>query len=320
MMRIVVLDGYTLNPGDLDWSAVKALGDCVVYDRTTVNETLSRAAGAEVVLTNKTRLTRECLGALPDLRYIGVLATGYDVVDVQAAAKRGIPVTNAPGYGTASVAQSVFTLLLELTNDAGGLSRGVHSGRWAESPDYCYWDKAPVELSSLTMGIIGYGAIGQATARIAHGFGMRVIAHTCPPLESADVEMVDLDTLFAESDVISLHCPLTPQTRGLIGADRLASMKSTAYLINTARGPIVEEPALAKALRAGQIAGAGLDVLCVEPPDARNPLYGAPNCIITPHVSWATAAARGRLMSITADNLRAFLVGAPRNVVNGVAL
>lgn len=317
-MRIVVLDGYALNPGDLDWSAVKALGDCVVYDRTAANETLARAAGAEVVLTNKTRLTRECLGAWPDLRYIGVLATGYDVVDVQAAAERGIPVTNAPGYGTASVAQSVFALLLELTNDAGSLSRGVHAGRWAKSPDYCYWDKPLVELDGLTMGIIGYGVIGQATARIARGFGMRVIAHTRPPLENTDVEMVALDALFAESDVISLHCPLTPNTRGLIGADRLASMKPTAYLINTARGPIVDEPALAEALRAGQIAGAGLDVLCVEPPGVENPLYGAPHCVITPHVSWATAAARGRLMTIAADNLRAFLAGALRNVVNGV--
>jgi len=317
-MKIVVLDGYALNPGDLDWGAVKALGECVIYDRTAANETLARAAGAEVVLTNKTRLTRECLGALADLRYIGVLATGYDVVDVRAAAERGIPVTNAPGYGTASVAQSVFALLLELTNDAGSLSRGVHGGRWAKSPDYSYWDKPLVELAGLTMGIIGYGAIGRATARIARALGMRVIAYTQPPPENADVELVGLDTLFAESDVVSLHCPLTPETRGLIGADRLASMKPTAYLINTARGPLVDEPALAEALRAGRIAGAGLDVLCVEPPDAANPLYGAPRCVITPHVSWATAAARGRLMAIAADNLRAFLAGAPRNVVNGV--
>ncbi len=317
-MRIVVLDGHTLNPGDLSWAALSALGDCTVYDRTPPGDILARARGAEILLTNKTPLDAGTLGALPGLRYVGVLATGFNVVDVQSARARGIVVANIPTYGTRSVAQHVFALLLELTQRVGYHAATVREGRWSASPDWCYWDYPLVELAGLTMGLVGYGRIGQATARVAEAFGMHVIAHdvSAPPPGAPAARMVDLDTLFAESDVVSLHCPLTAENKHLVDARRLGLMKKSALLINTSRGPLVHEADLAAALNAGRIAGAGLDVLAAEPPRPDNPLLGARNCLITPHIAWATHSARSRLMGIAVDNLRAFLAGQPVNVVN----
>jgi glycerate dehydrogenase len=317
-MRIVVLDGYTLNPGDLSWATFSALGECAVYDRTPPGEVLARARGAEIILVNKAPLDVGTLGALAGLRYIGVLATGFNIVDVKAARELGIVVTNIPTYGTRSVAQHVFALLLELTQRVGYHAGTVREGRWSASPDWCYWDYPLVELAGLTVGIVGYGRIGQATARVAEAFGMNVIAHDvgAPPPGVPTVRMVDLDTLFTEADVVSLHCPLTADTRHLVDARRLGLMKKSAFLINTSRGPLVNEADLAAALNAGRIAGAGLDVLAVEPPLPNNPLLGARNCLLTPHIAWATHSARSRLMGIAADNLRAFLAGQPINVVS----
>jgi glycerate dehydrogenase len=279
-----------------------------------------RAAGAEIVLTNKTVLTREQIALLPALRYIGVLATGFNVVDAAAAGERGIPVTNVPTYGTRSVAQTTFALLLELTQHAGHHAQTVRDGRWTKCPDFSYWDHPLVELDGLIMGIVGLGRIGRAVADLAAAFGMRVIAHAPrPPADRpAWIELADVDSLFSRSDVVSLHCPLTPETRGLVNAARLARMKRTAFLLNTSRGPLVDEPALAAALNNGQIAGAGLDVLAMEPPAAVNPLLGARNCLITPHLAWATRAARARLMDTAVANVAAFLAGRPTNVVNRV--
>lgn len=317
-MRIVVLDGYTLNPGDLDWVPLEALGPCDIHPRTPPNQVVARAQGAEIVLTNKTILNRETLAQLPALRYIGVLATGYNVVDVAAAKERGIPVTNVPTYGTASVAQMVFAHLLNLTQHVADHAQSVRRGDWTRSEDFCYWRHPLVELAGLTIGIVGFGRIGRETAKIARAFGMKVIFHdvfpmTVPPEEGT---AVDLDTLFRESDVVSLHCPLTDQNRGLVNAARLNLMKPTAFLINTSRGPLVDEPALAEALNTGRIAGAGLDVLCVEPPPADNPLLTAKHCFITPHIAWATRAARQRLLETAVANVRAFLDGRLQNVVN----
>lgn len=316
-MRIVVLDGHTLNPGDLSWDALQALGGCSFHDRTPPGDVLARASGAAVVLTNKTPLDAATLAALPDLRYIGVLATGFNVVDVAAARARGIVVTNVPAYGTRSVAQHVFALLLELTQRVGHHAATVRDGRWSASPDWCYWDYPLVELEGLTMGIVGYGRIGAATARLAEAFGMRVIANdrSSSTAGGPAVSRVGLDTLFAEADVVSLHCPLTEESRHLVDRRRLGLMKPTAYLINTSRGPLVNEADLAAALEEGRLAGAGLDVLAVEPPLPDNPLLHARNCVITPHIAWATQAARARLMGIAADNIRAFLSGRPTNVV-----
>lgn len=315
--RIVVLDGYTLNPGDLDWSALQALGTVTVHDRTPADQVQERAAGAAVLLTNKTPLPRAVIEALPDLKYIGVLATGYNVVDTAAAKERGIPVTNVPGYGTAAVAQHVFALLLELTQHTGLHSESVKAGEWVRSVDWCYWKTPLVELSGLTMGIAGYGAIGKAVARIAQAFGMKVIATTRTPRAGEEgVEFVPMDELFRRADVVSLHCPLTPETQGLVNAERLAAMKPSAFLINTGRGPLVVEADLAEALRAGRIAGAAADVLSTEPPAADNPLLTAPNCLITPHLAWAARASRQRLMDEVVENVRAFFAGKPVNVVN----
>jgi len=317
-MRIVVLDGYTLNPGDLSWQRLEALGPCRIYDRTPGDHVVRRSAGAEIVLTNKTVLSPEIIEQLPELGYIGVLATGYNVVDLDAARRRNIPVTNVPIYGTASVAQMVFAHVLNFTQRVAHHDRTVKEGRWATCEDFCYWDFPLVELAGLTMGIVGLGRIGQATAGLALAFGMKVIA--CDPAVGSPVpeavEMVDLDRVFSESDIVSLHCPLTPRTRELVNADRLALMKSSALLINTSRGPLIDEAALAEALNAGRIAGAGMDVLSVEPPEANSPLLRATNCTITPHIAWATRAARGRLMQIAVENVRAFLEGKPQNVVN----
>ena len=319
-VKIVVLDGFTLNPGDLSWNGLHSLGDCDMYDRTKPQDTIARAGGAEIILTNKTVIDRSVISALPAMQYIGVTATGYNVVDLDSARERGIPVTNVPAYATPSVAQMVFALLLELTMHVAHHSDGVRSGRWTASPDFCYWDFPLTELDGLTMGIIGYGSIGRAVARIARSFGMRVLVCDNRSLpEESGVSFVDLDCLFRESDVVSLHCPLTSDTEGIINADHLALMKKSAYLINTGRGPLVVESDLADALNSGRIAGAGIDVLRVEPPPTDNPLIGAKNCIITPHIAWASQASRSRLMDVVVDNIRSFLQGRGKNVVNGVA-
>ena len=316
-MNIVVLDGYTLNPGDLSWAELERLGSCRIYDRTPPEQVLKRAADAEVVLTNKMELGRAHFEALPRLKYIGVLATGTNVVDLNAARQRGITVTNVPAYGTSSVAQTTFALLLELTHHVGHHARVVREGRWTTSPDWCFWDKPLIELEGLTIGIIGLGRIGRAVAKLSDAFGMKVLActSTSKPLPSF-VERADLETLFRTSDVISLHCPLTPETRNLVNGQRLAWMKPSAFLLNTSRGGLVDEPALAQALDSGRIAGAAVDVLSTEPPPADNPLLQAKNCIVTPHFAWATRAARMRLLKIAVENVRSFLAGKPQNVVN----
>jgi glycerate dehydrogenase len=305
-----------LNPGDLGWEGLEALGECTVYVRTPPGEVVARSRGAEIVLTNKTVIDRQVMEALPDLRYVGVLATGYDVVDVRAAADKGITVTNVPSYGTESVAQATFALLLELVSHVGLHAASVREGNWSRAEDFCYWEKPITELGGLTMGIVGYGAIGRAVARIARAFLMEVVVHTEPPQEEPGTAFVGLDRLFTESDVVTLHCPLTPETRGLVGAERLALMKPTAILLNTARGPLVDEDALAEALGEGRIAGAGLDVLPAEPPPSDNPLLTARNCLITPHVAWAARASRERLMRTAVGNVEAFLAGRATNVVS----
>jgi glycerate dehydrogenase len=314
-MNIVILDGFTANPGDLSWAPVEACGHLAVFDRTEPGDVVARAAAADVVLTNKTELGRAEIAALRRLKCIGVLATGTNVVDLAAARDRGVPVCNVPEYGTPSVVQATFALLLELTNRVGHHDATVRAGRWSACPDFCYWDGDLVELAGLTLGIVGYGRIGRAVAAVGRAFGMRILFHRRSG--AGDPECVDLDRLFSESDVVSLHCPLTPDTRGLVDARRLGLMKPTAYLVNTARGALVDDAALAAALDAGRIAGAGLDVLSVEPPQAANPLLHARNCVITPHVAWATRAARRRLIETTAANVRAFAAGRPQNVVNG---
>lgn len=321
-MKIVVLDGYTLNPGDLSWDGLKSLGDCTIYDRTPPEEVVARAQDAQIVLTNKAVLDRDAIERLPNLQYIGVIATGYNIVDVDAASEREIPVTNVPTYGTHSVAQMVFALLLELTQRVGHHARTVREGRWSSSEDFCYWDHPLVELHGLTMGIVGFGRIGRAVSGIALGFGMKVLIYDIYIVrpEVADVEFVDLDTLFTQSDVVTLHCPLTPETDGLVDAERLAQMKPSAFLINTSRGAIVNERDLVDALEAGGIAGAGLDVLAAEPAEPDNPLLSAPNCFVTPHIAWATRAARARLMTAVVQNVSAFLRGSPQNVVNSFAM
>jgi glycerate dehydrogenase len=315
-MKIVVLDGHTLNPGDLDWSGLRALGSCEVFDRTRPDELSVRADAAEIILTNKTVLTAANIAALPVLRYIGVLATGTNVVDLAAARARNIPVTNVPAYGTQSVAQATFALLLELTNHVGHHAETVRTGRWANNPDWCYWDMPLIELDGLTIGILGYGRIGRAVAALARAFGMNVLIHSRSPAVDATIKNVTLNELLAGSDVVSLHCPLTPETKHLVNAQFLARMKPTALLLNTSRGPLVDEAALATALNHGTIAGAALDVLSVEPPAADNPLLRAGNCMITPHNAWGTHAARVRLLRIAEENVRAFLHGRPKNVVN----
>jgi glycerate dehydrogenase len=306
---IVVLDGHAANPGDLSWDELHPLGQSKIYERTPAHLTVERAGNAEIVLTNKVILDRPTILQLPKLRYIGVMATGYNVVDCVAAKERGIIVTNVPAYSTMSVAQLTFALLLELTHHVGDHSRGVREGQWSKCPDFAYWETPLIELDGLTMGIIGYGSIGRKVAGIAESFGMNVLFHS-------RAAGVDLETLLRQSDVVSLHCPLTDQTRHLINAARLALMKPSAFLINTGRGPLVHESDLAAALHAGKIAGAAVDVLSVEPPPSDNPLLRAPNCIITPHFGWATKAARQRLMRTVAANIRAHLAGSPQNVVS----
>jgi glycerate dehydrogenase len=314
-MKIVILDGYGLNPGDLSWAAFESLGDCTVYDRTSPKELLARAEGAEALITNKTVITAAHMAALPALKYIGVLATGYNVVDVNAAHQHGIVVTNIPAYSTASVAQMVFAHLLNITQRVDEYARQNREGRWAANADFCYWDAPLIELAGKTMGIVGFGHTGQATARIAQALGMKVQVYTSKAQASLPQGIVKctLDDIFRRSDVVSLHCPLTPDTAHLVNAKRLAQMKSSAILINTGRGPLVDEGALAEALQEGRIHAAGLDVLASEPPSAQNPLFGVKNCYITPHIAWATVEARTRLMEIAVENLRAYQQGEEKN-------
>jgi glycerate dehydrogenase len=307
--------------GDLSWADLDALGPTTVYDRTPPAETVARAAECPIVLTNKTVLSRAIIERLPRLRYIGVLATGHNIVDIDAARQQNVLVTNVPDYATPAVVQMVLAHLLNLTLHAADHGHGVAAGRWTRSTDFCYWDYPLVELAGLTMGIVGLGRIGRATAAVARALGMNVLAcrGSSTPNVPDNFRLVGLEELFRRSDVVSLHCPLTPATHHLVNADRLALMKPSAYLINTGRGPLVDEQALADALNAGRIAGAGLDVLSTEPPSADNPLLTAKNCCITPHIAWATRAARQRLLDAAVANVRAFLAGTPQNAVNSVA-
>ena len=316
-MKSVVLDGYTTNPGDCSWDSIAKHGSLQLFDRTATDEIQQRAAGAEVVLTNKTQLTAEILAGLPDLKLISVLATGVNVVDLDAARAQGITVCNVPGYSTPNVAQAVFALLLELTNQTALHAAEVRAGHWSSCPDFCFWRGELVELDGRTLGLIGYGAIGQAVAAVGRALGMNVLAvRRRKGLDHGDTRFTDISTIFRESDVISLHCPLTPETEKLVDASRLAVMKPTAYLINTARGGVVHEHDLAEALNSEQIAGAGLDVLSVEPPPVTNPLLTAKNCLITPHIAWASRAARQRLIEATSENIQSFLNEIPQNVVS----
>ena len=318
-MKIVVMDGHALDPGDLGWQGFEALGEFEYYDRTPPQLILPRMAGAGAVLVNKTPITAATLAACPDLRYIGVLATGYNVVDTAAAAARGIPVCNVPDYGTEAVAQFTFALLLELCHRVGDHSRDVHGGEWCQKTDFCYWNTPQRELAGLVFGVVGYGRIGRAAARIARAFGMKVLAcgpHLAPgPLEDG-ATAVTLEELFAAADVVSLHCPLTAQNAGMIDRKAIAAMKPGVLLLNTARGPLVNEADLAAALKSGRVAGAALDVVSAEPIRADNPLLGAPNCILTPHMAWGAKAARQRLMDTAVENLRSFLAGRTVNAVN----
>ena len=318
-MKIVILDAFTTNPGDLSWAPIEAIGRCTIHARTPDAETVARASDADVVVTNKTPLDRGTIAALPNLRAIALLSTGTNVADLVAARERGIPVMNVPEYSTPDVAQATFALLLELTNRTGHHARLVREGRWTRCADFCFWEGDLVEIAGLTLGIVGYGKIGRAVASVGRAFGMRVVASgRGPGANTADdgTPLLPIDDLFAASDVVTLHCPLTPESSKLVNAARLARMKPTAYLINTARGGLVDEQALADAVRDGRIAGAGLDVLSTEPPSADNPLLTAPNCIITPHVAWATRKARERLIHEVAENIRSFAAGRDRNVVN----
>ena len=308
-MRIVVLDGYTLNPGDISWAGFEAMGTLTVYDRTPPEKIVERIGGAEAVLTNKTPLTSATLAACPALRYIGVLATGYNVVDVAAAKERGIPVCNIPTYGTAAVAQFTVALLLEMCHHVGAHSDSVHAGDWGRSPDWCYWRYPLVELAGKTAGIIGFGRIGQATAKILNAMGMKVLAYDAHESESGRqlADYVTLDELLSRSDVISLHCPLFPETQGLICRRNIQKMKDGVMILNASRGPLVVEEELAEALDSGKVAGAALDVASTEPIRDDNPLLRAKNCILTPHIAWAPKESRQRLMDIAVENLRNFL-------------
>lgn len=317
-MNIVILDGYALNPGDLSYECLQQFGTLKVYDRTTPDQVVERAKEAEALLTNKVVLGENEFAQLPHLRYVGVQATGYNVVDVEAARRYGIIVTNIPAYSTASVAQMVMAHLLNITQSVDYYAQQNRAGRWSTNPDFCYWDNRLIELAGKQMGIVGFGRTGSAVARLAQAFGMRIVTYTSKPQDTLPdgVEKCSLDTLFATSDVVSLHCPLVPATHHLVNAERLAQMKATAILINTARGPIVDEEALAHALNSGMLYAAGVDVLCEEPPRAQSPLLKARNCFVTPHIAWATLEARTRLLQICEANLRAFIEGHPQNVVS----
>lgn len=308
--NIVVLDGHALNPGDLSWSELESLGQLTIHPRTAASDVLSAAREADILLTNKTPLAADALAQLPRLRFVGVLATGYNVVDVHAARARQIPVSNVPAYGTASVAQHTIALLLELARNCGHHAQTVRDGQWTNSVDWCYWDTAQIELEGLTLGIVGAGRIGESVAKLGVAFGMKIA------LATRQGGRAELERVLRASDVVTLHCPLTDATKHLINAETISWLKTSAFLINTSRGPLIDEAALADALNRGRLAGAALDVLSAEPPSAQNPLLTAKNCIITPHLAWATVAARSRLMGTVVENVRAFLAGKPQNVVN----
>ncbi len=317
-MKLVILDGHVVNPGDLSWEFLNRFGQVTVYDRSVGEDVISRIGDAEIVMTNKTPLTEQIFAACPNLRLVCVLATGYNVVDCDAAKKRGILVCNVPGYGTAAVAQFTFSLLLELCNGVGHHAQAVRSGKWTRNPDFCFWDTPQVELAGKTIGIIGFGSIGRAVGKIASAMGMTVLAYNrsrCPEGE-AIAEYVDLDTLLNRSDVVSLHCPLTPQTEGIINENSLRKMKDGAMLINTARGPLVDETAVCNALESGKLSGFAADVVTREPIPADSPLLTANNCILTPHMAWAPRDSRHRIMLCVENNIDAFLAGNPINVVN----
>lgn len=316
-MKIVILDAYALNPGDLNWHEIEKLGDCEIYDRTPPELTQERAAGADVIFTNKVILNNEIIEHLPQLKFIGVLATGFNVVDTHAAKNAGIVVSNIPAYSTQSVAQMVFSHILHFAQNISTHAQSVSSGEWAKSDDFAYWLTPQTELAGKTLGIIGFGQIGQAVAKIGLAFGMHIIFNNRSKKTSEiNAIQVDLTTLLKESDYISINCPLTTENQGFINKNTIAQMKPTAFLINTGRGPLIKEQDLADALNAGQIAGAGLDVLSLEPATVENPLPTAKNCFITPHIAWATLEARQRLMQIASNNLKAFVQGKPINVVN----
>ena len=320
-MKIVVLDGYTENPGDLSWEELGKLGELTVYDRTSLTdeaEAIARIGDAEIVFTNKTPITRKVLDACPGIRFISLLATGYNCVDYAYAREKGIPVTNVPTYGTASVGQFAIALLLEICHHIGHHDASVHAGNWERCADWCYWDYPLIELEGKTIGIIGFGRIGQTTGRIARAMGMEVLAYDSHPSDAgrAIAEYVDLDALLARSDVVALHCPLFPETEGIINRETIAKMKDGAILLNNSRGPLVVEQDLADALNAGKLAAAGLDVVSTEPIRGDNPLLQAKNCIITPHISWAPKESRQRIMDCAVSNVKAFLAGSPVNVVN----
>lgn len=318
-MKIVVLDGYTENPGDLSWGEMEELGEVTVYDRTPPELIVERIGDAEAVYTNKTPVSKSTLEACPDIKYIGVLATGYNVVDVEAAKEKGIPVSNIPAYGTEAVAQFTIALLLELCHHIGAHSQCVMKGEWTRSEDFCFWNYPLTELAGKTMGIIGFGRIGQATAKIAQALGMDVLAcsrNRDESLESETCRYTDLDELLANSDVISLHCPLSPDTQGIINKETISKMKDNVMLLNSSRGPLIVEEDLMEALNSGKVGGAAVDVISVEPMKEDNPLLKAKNCIITPHIAWAPKETRQRLMDIAVDNLRSYMEGQPGNIVN----
>jgi len=316
-MRLIILDGHTLNPGDLSWKEVEGLAEVIYHPRTLAGEIIGRLHEAEAVLTNKVPLTAAVFAACPKLRYIGVTATGYNIIDLEAARRTGVTVTNVPGYSTDSVAQAVFALLLEITNHTGHHAARVAEGGWVKSPDFSFWDFPLLELAGQTMGIVGFGQTGQSVGRIAHAFGMKVIYHTRTKREFGEypISYVDLPELFREADVVSLHCPLTAETKQLVSWPLLQTMKRSAILINTARGLLLNEADVTRALRENVIAWAGLDVLSTEPPSPDNPLLSAPRCFILPHLAWASVAARRRLMREVVENFRNFLEGNPRNVI-----
>ena len=318
-MKLVILDGNALNPGDMSWDCFNAFGEVTVYPRSEGKETvIERLAGADIVLLNKVPIDAEILSACPSVKLICCLSTGYNVVDILAARQRNIPVCNVPAYSTASVSQFTFALLLELCHQVGHHDNTVHAGKWAAHPDFCYWDTPQMELAGKTMGIIGFGRIGQAVARIANALGMKVLAYSRShrPEGETLAAYVDLDTLLSSSDVVSLHCPLFPETENLINAETIAKMKDGAILLNTSRGPVIHEQAVADALRSGKLRGAAMDVVSEEPIRADNPLLTAPNCIITPHMAWAPTEARQRILDVTMDNIRGYLSHTPVNVVN----
>lgn len=318
-MKIVNLDGYTTNPGDLSWDGIKRFGDYTVYDRTPADKVIERAKGANILIINKTVVTKEILDALsPELEYIGLQSTGYNVVDCEYARKLGVTVCNIPSYSTNAVAQLVFAFILQITNEVTLHADAVRNGEWCRCEDFCFWKKPLTELAGKTIGIIGFGAIGQKVAQISKAFGMKILAYNPRPKSAADLDVVftDMDTLLKKSDIITCHCPLTSETKGLINAENIAKMKNSAIFINTSRGPVVDEKALADALNSSKIRAAGLDVLETEPARTDNPLLTAKNCYITPHIAWAALETRARLLKILEENLEAYISGKPQNVVN----